>query len=68
MLQIIHLSQVGCFTPARGKAVQKNREVNGVNGHSIGSTVSDAIVRSWLWSTATRSSPLSYWVITSSSW
>ena len=25
---------------------------------SIGSTVSDAIVRSWLWSTATRSSPL----------
>ena len=27
---------------------------------SIGSTVSDAIVRSWLWSTATRSSPLGY--------
>ena len=26
----------------------------------IGSTVSDAIVRSWLWSTATRSSPLGY--------
>ena len=25
---------------------------------SIGSTVSDAIVRSWLWWTATRSSPL----------
>ena len=25
---------------------------------SIGSTFSDAIVRSWLWSTATRSSPL----------
>ena len=25
---------------------------------SIGSTVSDAIVRSWLWLTATRSSPL----------
>ena len=25
---------------------------------SIGSTVSNAIVRSWLWSTATRSSPL----------
>ena len=27
---------------------------------SIGSTVSDAIVRSWLWSIATRSSPLGY--------
>ena len=27
---------------------------------SIGSTVSDAIVRCWLWSTVTRSSPLGY--------
>ena len=27
---------------------------------SVGSTDSDAIVRSWLWSTATRSSPLGY--------
>ena len=27
---------------------------------SIGSTVSEVIVRSWLWSTATRSSPLGY--------
>ena len=27
---------------------------------SIGSTVSDAIVCSWLWLTATRSSPLGY--------
>ena len=27
---------------------------------SIGSTVSDAIVSSWLWSTATRKSPLDY--------
>ena len=27
---------------------------------SIGSTVSDAIIRSWLWSTATRSSTLGY--------
>ena len=27
---------------------------------SIGSTVSDSIVRIWLWSTATRSSPLGY--------
>ena len=25
MHQIIHLSPVGCFTPARGKSVQKNR-------------------------------------------
>ena len=27
---------------------------------SIGYTISDVIVRSWLWSTATRSSPLDY--------
>ena len=27
---IIHLSPLGCFTPARGKSVQKNREVSGV--------------------------------------
>ena len=31
MHQIIHLSLVGCFTPARGKTVQKNREVRGVS-------------------------------------
>ena len=31
MHQIIHLSPVGSFTPARGKTVQKNREVSGVN-------------------------------------
>ena len=30
MHQIIHLSPVGCFTPARGKTVQKNREVAGL--------------------------------------
>ena len=30
----------------------------GGNGQSIGSTISDAIVRSWLWSTATASSTL----------
>ena len=30
MHQIIHLSLVGCFTPARGKTVQKNRQVGGV--------------------------------------
>ena len=35
------------------------REGGGCN-QSIGSTISDAIVRSWLWSTATRSSPLGY--------
>ena len=28
MHQIIHLSPVGCFTPARGKTVQKNRDVS----------------------------------------
>ena len=30
MHQIIHLSPVGCFTPARGKSVQKNHEVSRV--------------------------------------
>ena len=28
---IIHLSLVGCFTPARGKRMQKYRELSGVN-------------------------------------
>ena len=32
----------------------------GSNGQSIGSTVSDTIVRSWLWSTVTGSCPLGY--------
>ena len=32
----------------------------GVNGQAIGSTVSDAIVSSWLWSTATKSRPIGY--------
>ena len=32
----------------------------GGRDQSIASTVPDAIVRSWLWSTATRSSPLGY--------
>ena len=41
----------------------------GINGHSIRSTISDAIVRSWLWSTATRSCPLCYFSsITATSW
>ena len=31
MLQIIHFSPVGCFTPARGKTVQKYCDVSGVN-------------------------------------
>ena len=31
MQQIINLSPLWCFTPARGKTVQKNREVSGVN-------------------------------------
>ena len=32
----------------------------GVKSKSIGCTISDAIVRSWLWSTASRSCPLGY--------
>ena len=39
------------------------------NCQSIGSTVSDAIVRSWLWWTATMNSSLGYFSsITASSW
>ena len=30
MHQLIHLSPVGCCTPARGKTVQKNRAVSGI--------------------------------------
>ena len=30
MHQIIHLSPVGCFSPAQGKTIQKNREVSDV--------------------------------------
>ena len=35
MHQIIHLSPVGCFIPARGKTVQKNREVSGVKKYLL---------------------------------
>ena len=42
---------------------------SGGNGQSIGSTVTDAIVQSWLWATATGSCPLGYFSsITASSW
>ena len=34
MHQIIHLLQEGCFTPARGKTVQKNCEVSRVTHHT----------------------------------
>ena len=37
-----------------------NAHVSGGCDQSIGSTVSDVIVRSWLWSTETRNSPLGY--------
>ena len=33
--QVIHLSPVRCFTPARGKSMQKNREVSGVKSPKI---------------------------------
>ena len=36
MRQIIHLSPLWCFTPARGKTVQKNREVSVVNFQELG--------------------------------
>ena len=36
MHQIIHLSPVGCFTPARGKSKQKNRDLSGVNNSKNG--------------------------------
>ena len=35
MHQIIHLSPVGCFTPARGKTVQKHHKVSRVNVHEL---------------------------------
>ena len=40
-----------------------NAHAGGGCNQSIGSTVSDAIVSSLLWSTATRSSPLGYFSI-----
>ena len=41
----------------------------GGNDQLIGSTVSEVIVRSWLWSTATKNCPLGYISrITASSW
>ena len=47
------------FNCARGPQGVLPMRVEGCD-QSIGSTVSDAIARSWLWSTATRSSPLGY--------
>ena len=44
-----------CTRRSRGTAHEGE-----VNGQSIGSIISDAIVRRWLWSTATRSCPLDY--------
>ena len=35
MHQIIHLSPVRCFTPARVKTEQKNREVSRVNAQKL---------------------------------
>ena len=41
MHDIIHLSPAGCFTPARGKTVQKYREVSGVKEEkSLGNLLS----------------------------
>ena len=45
------------FYYARGAQEVLSTRVGGCD-QSIGFIVSDAIVRSWLWSTATRSSPL----------
>ena len=44
-----------CTRPSGGTAHEC-----GKRDKSIESTVSDAIVRRWLWSTASRSSPLGY--------
>ena len=59
--------------PGRGAPIYTAHEVLivtvGGKGQSIGYTVSDAIVRGWLWSTATRSCSLGYFSgITESSW
>ena len=47
-----------CTRPSRSTAHE-----GGECNQSIGSTVSDAIVRSWLWSTAACGSPLGYFNI-----
>lgn len=52
-----------CEWPSRGTVPERV----GGNGHSIGSTVSNVIVRSWLGSTATGSSNYAVLVVCSSS-
>ena len=44
MHQIINLSQVGCFTPARGKTVQKNRELSGVKYFPVLATIAAKLI------------------------
>ena len=54
MHQIIHLSPVGCFTPARGKTVQKNREVSGLTrptNHKTGCSSRGSNTRPQAWQT-----------------
>ena len=38
----IFIFNYGCFTPARGKTVQKNREVSGVKTFNIINIISDS--------------------------
>ena len=45
MHQIIHLSPLGCCTPARGKTMQKNWEVSRVNIHCV--TIRIVVVQRW---------------------
>ena len=47
MHKIIHISLVGCVTPARGKTVQKNREVSGVKEIRLSGNV--LLKWAWLW-------------------
>ena len=48
------------YTPHEVLRVYSTAHEGGGCDQSIGSFVSDAIVCSWLWQTATRSSPLGY--------
>ena len=54
MHQIIHLSPVGCFTPARGKSIQKNREVSGVKQYWCYGNRSEICNSLWRWTHRNR--------------
>ena len=58
MQQVFDLE--AAFTPCNTWSSGGTAHEGGGCDQSIGSTVSDAIIRSWLWSAANRSSTLGY--------